>query len=149
MWFMRQFCNGNRHHRFFCNRQAFQGTGRLQLWLHPYCVLCNLYHLPATGGGFYKCLETAFGNLPSHIKHHQETCGIVKHFIHQCPDNEDPSGHIVFVILDGLNNISGLSADQVDNLLLQKEKFWIGTLCTMHKGMNLTHDWNRTKRCDK
>ena len=64
-------------------------------------------------------------------------------------DDEDPTGHLVFIILDGLNNISGLSKEERDDLLLQKEKFWIGTLCTMHKGMNSTHDWNRTKRCDK
>ena len=78
-----------------------------------------------------------------------ETCSIVKHFLHDCPDNEDPSGHLVFVILDGLDNTSGLSGEEVDDLLLQKEKFWIGTLLTMHKGMNSTHDWNRAARCDK
>ena len=85
----------------------------------------------------------------SHIKHQHETCGIVKHFIHQCPSGENPGDDMVFIILDSLNNISGLSEDQIEDLLLQKEKFWIGTLCTMHKGMNLSHDWNRNKRSDK
>ncbi len=112
-----------------------------------YCAICTICQ--QQGVGSTNAWKPRLAIYNSHIKHHQETCGIAKHFIHQCPDNEDPSGHLVFVILDGLNNISGLSADQVDNLLLQKENFWIGTLCTMHKGMNLTHDWNRTRRCDK
>ena len=112
-----------------------------------YCAMCT------------KCLQQGVGSTEhwkqrcaiykSHIRYHRETCGISKHFIHQCPDDEDPTGHLVFIILDGLNNISGLSKEERDDLLLQKEKFWIGTLCTMHKGMNSTHDWNRTKRCDK
>ena len=112
-----------------------------------YCAICT------------KCCQQGVGSTivwkprlacyKSHIKHHHETCGIVKHFIHQCPNDENPGDHLVFVILDSLNNISGLSEDQIEELLLQKEKFWIGTLCTMHKGMNLTHDWNRTKRSDK
>ena len=112
-----------------------------------YCAICTL------------CLKQGVGSTvnwkqrlaiyKSHIKNKHETCSIVKHFIHDCPDNEDPSGNLVFVILDGLNNTSDLSAGELDDLLLQKEKFWIGTLLTMHKGMNSTHDWNRTSRCDK
>ena len=85
----------------------------------------------------------------SHIKNGHETCSIVKHFIHDCPDNEDPSGNLIFIILDGLDNVSGLTTEEIDDLLLQKEKFWIGTLLTMHKGMNSTHDWNCTKRCEE
>ena len=85
----------------------------------------------------------------SHIKNKHETCSIVKHFLHECADEENPSGNLMFVIVDGLENISSLSKVEIDKLLLQKEKFWIGTLLTMHKGMNSTHDWNRTARCDK
>ena len=73
----------------------------------------------------------------------------MKHFIHTCTDAEDPSGNLVFIIVDGLDNISGLGEREIDELLLQKEKFWIGTLLTMHKGLNSTHDWNRTARRDK
>ena len=112
-----------------------------------YCAICTL--CMEQGVGSTVIWKPRLAVYKSHIKNKHESCGIVKHFIHQCPDDEDPSGHLVFVILDGLNNISGLSDDQIDNMLLEKEKFWIGTLCTMHKGMNLTHDWNRTKRCDK
>ena len=85
-------------------------------------------------------------NYKSHIKKGINTCGIVKHFLEDCVDHEDPCGNLIFFIIDGLNNTDGLSMEQIDNLLLQKEKFRIGTLVTMHKGMNLSHDWNRTSR---
>lgn len=112
-----------------------------------YCASCTL------------CLEQCVGstvnwkprlaNYKSHISNGHENCGIVNHFLTQCHDTEDPTGHLVFHILDGLDNILGLSEEERNDLLLQKEKFWIGTLLTMHKGMNSTHDWNRTKRCEK
>ena len=37
-------------------------------------------------------------------------------------------------------NTSSLSPDDIDDLLLQKEIFWISTLVTIHKGLNSTHD---------
>ena len=112
-----------------------------------YCATCTL--CCKQGVGSTVNWKSRLSIYKSHIKNKHETCSIVKHFLHDCPDNEDPSGHLVFVILDGLDNTSGLSGEEVDDLLLQKEKFWIGTLLTMHKGMNSTHDWNRAARCDK
>ena len=112
-----------------------------------YCAICTM--CCQQGVGSTVNWKPRLSIYKSHIKNGHETCSIVKHFIHECPDNGDPSGNLVFIILDGLDNISGLSAEEIDDLLLQKEKFWIGTLLTMHKGMNSTHDWNRTERCDK
>ena len=112
-----------------------------------YCVICTM--CCQQGVGSTVNWKPRLSIYKSHIKNGHETCSIVKHFIHECPDNGDPSGNLVFIILDGLDNISGLSAEEIDDLLLQKQKFWIGTLLTMHKGMNSTHDWNRTERCDK
>ena len=112
-----------------------------------YCAICTSCSKQGVGStvGWKKRLAT----YKSHIKHKRETCSIVKHFIHNCRNNVDPSSHLMFIILDGLDNVSGLSGDEIEDLLLKKEKFWIGTLLTMHKGMNSTHDWNRTARCDK
>ena len=42
-----------------------------------------------------------------------------------------------------------MKAVDIEDLLLQKEKFWIGSLITQHKGLNSTHDWNRNKRIEK
>ena len=68
----------------------------------------------------------------------------MKHFIDVCCGDR-----LNIHIIDSVNNISGLSSDQIDDLLLQKEQYWIGTLLTQHKGLNSTHDWVRKKRTEK
>ena len=88
-------------------------------------------------------------NYKSHINNNHKTCGIVRHFLEDCVDEEDPTGNLIFYIVDGLNNTDNLTSEQIDDLLLQKEKFWIGALLTMHSGMNTSHDWNRTRRNDR
>ena len=50
---------------------------------------------------------------------------IVNHFIDVGSDRDDPSKNIRFIIIDRLNNKTNLSPDKTDNLLLQKERFWI------------------------
>ena len=52
-------------------------------------------------------------------------------------------------MIDQLNNRNRVSPDDIDDLLLQKESFWISTLVTMHKGLNSTHDWNRKRRTER
>ena len=49
-------------------------------------------------------------------------------------------------LIDAVNNVDGLNDVEIDGLLLEKEKFWIGSLVTMHKGLNSSHDWNRKVR---
>ena len=73
---------------------------------------------------------------------------IVNHFIDVCSDTDDSSGNIRFIIIDQLNNTSSLSSDEIDDLLLQKERFWISTLVTIHKRLNRTHDWNSKRRTE-
>ena len=68
------------------------------------------------------------------------SCSIVNHFIDVCSDTDDPSRNIRFIIIDQLNNANSLFPDDIDDLLLQKERFWILTLVTIHKGLNSTHD---------
>ena len=74
---------------------------------------------------------------------------IVNHFIDVCSDTDDPSRNIRFIIIDQLNNIKSLSPDEIDDLLLQKERFWISTLVTIPKGLNSTHDWNRKRGTER
>ena len=74
------------------------------------------------------------------------SCSIVNHFIDVCSDTDDLSRNIRFIIIYQLNNTNSLSLDDIDDLLLQKERFWILTLIAIHKGLNSAHDWNR-KRC--
>ena len=77
-----------------------------------------------------------------------QSCSIVNHFIDVCSDTDDPSRNIRFIIIDQLNNANSLFPDDIDDLLLQKERFWILTLVTIHKGLNSTHDWNRKYRTE-
>ena len=54
-----------------------------------------------------------------------------------------------FTIVDSLNNADSLTNDEIDDLLLKKEKFWIRTLVTQHHGLNSKHDLNRKKRWER
>ena len=81
-------------------------------------------------------------NYKSHINKKVRSCSIVNHFIDVWSDTDDPSGNIRFIIIDQLNNKQP-SPDGIDNLSLQKERFWVSTLVTIHKGLNSTHDWNK------
>ena len=54
-----------------------------------------------------------------------------------------------FTIIDQLNNTNSLLSYEINHLLLQKEKFWIPVLLTIHKGLNSTHEWNRKRRTER
>ena len=79
-----------------------------------------------------------------HVKKRKLACGIVRHFIETCNDNW--FNNLRFNIVDYLNNADGLTDDEIDDLLLKKEKFWIRTLVTQHHGLNSKHDLNRKRR---
>ena len=106
-----------------------------------YCIKCS-----KQGVGSTVDWKPRLSNYKSHINKKVYSCHIVKHFINDC------SGHplqIKFHIIDSLNNVEGLSSDEIDDLLLQKEQYWIGTLLTQYYGLNSTHDWKRKRRNDR
>ena len=78
-----------------------------------------------------------------------QSCSTVNQFIDVCSDTDDPSGNIRFIIVHQLTNTNSLSSDEIDDLLLQKERFWISTFVTIHKGLNSTHNWNRKRRTER
>ena len=86
-------------------------------------------------------------NYKSHIKNGIKTCRIVRHFVEECVDKN--FSNLKFMIVDVVNNTDTLSKDEIENLLHEKEKFWIGTLVTQHQGLNGTHDWSRKKRTER
>ena len=51
-------------------------------------------------------------------------------------------------IIDQLNNTKSLPSDEIHDLLLQKERFWISMLLIIHKGLNSTHDWDRNRQTE-
>ena len=71
-------------------------------------------------------------------------CSIINDFIDVCNDTDDPSKNMRFITIDQLNNTNSLYPHEIDDLLLQKERFWILTLVTIHKRLSTTRDWNRT-----
>ena len=109
-----------------------------------YCTKCG-----EQGTGSTVSRKPRLSNYKSHIKQSVHSCKIVKHFIEKCNDPIVPFKYLRFVILDVLTNTESLSKDDIEDLLLKKEKFWCGTLVTQHKGLNGSHDWNRVKRTEK
>jgi hypothetical protein len=112
-----------------------------------YCATCT--KCKKQGVGSTVSWKPRLSNYKSHITKGRETCGIVKHFINDCVNKDSPTGHLLFQIIDCLTDVDNLSSEEIDNLLLTKEKFWIGTLVTQHAGLNCSHDWNRSKRSEK
>ena len=87
-------------------------------------------------------------NYKSHIEKNVRSCKITIHFIDKFCNEEIPFTYLAFVIIEVVNNTPGLTRNQIEDLLLEKEKFWISTLVTQHQGLNSTHDWNRSKRTE-
>ena len=81
-------------------------------------------------------------NCKSHIKKNVHSCNIATHFIDECCDEIFSIRWLAFVIIDMVNNPSGLTRNQREELLLGKEKFWFGNVVTQHQGLNSNHDWN-------
>ena len=73
----------------------------------------------------------------------------MKHFIEPCTDTVNPSDYLRFILIDCVTNTENSSKEEIDDLLLGKENFWIGTLCTIHKGLNNYHDGRRVRRNQK
>ena len=109
-----------------------------------YCKKCK-----KQGVGSTISWKPRLRNYKSHIKKNVRSCKIATHFIDECCDEEIPFKYLAFVIIDVVNNTSGLTRNQIEDLLLKKEKFWIGTLVTQHQGLNSTHDWNQAKQTER
>ena len=71
-------------------------------------------------------------NYKSHTKNNVKSCKIVRHFIEECKGVPN----LGLIIVDVLNNVGHFSSDEIEDLLLQKQQFWIGTLVTQRKGLN-------------
>lgn len=109
-----------------------------------YCLKCKKQGIGSTCNWKHR-----LANYKSHIKKQVISCQIVKHFIECCNDVENPTKYLRFILIDYVDNTSNLPTEKVEEILLEKEKFWIGTVCAIHKGLNGFHDWRRTKRAQK
>ena len=106
-----------------------------------YCKLCG-----KQGIGSTIKWKPRLANYKSHII---LSCQIAKHFIEECKCQLNPCKSLGFILLYTINNTESLTLVEIDKLLLEKEKFWIGTLVTQHKGLNGSHDWNRSNHSER
>lgn len=111
--------------------------------------VCECKRCKKQGVGSTLNWKPRLGNYKSHIRNGHMTCCIVKHFAEECPHPDHSVEYLSFHIIDAVDNAEGLSPEKLDYLLLEKEKRWIRNLLTCHKGMNSTHDLNRTKRNER
>ena len=98
-----------------------------------YCAICNKCN--SQGVESTVMWKSHLANYKYHINKIPSCC-ISKHFFQTCIDEDDQLSHVKFVILDKINNADNLSAEEIEDLLLQKEKFWIGTLVTQRNERN-------------
>ena len=52
--------------------------------------------------------------------------------MNECCGKEIPFKYLEFIIIDVVNNTSGLTRNKIEDLLLKNEKFLMGTLVTQH-----------------
>ena len=142
-------CNNLVHSNTFKS----QATGRVFfIRASLTCITPNVIYLLSCkrclkqGVGSTGDIKKRWGNYKSHTNKSKDTCSITKHFNRICRCSDNPPSLMSIQLIDFLNNTNSLTPAEQDDLLLQKEKFWIGTLISMHKGLNSSHDWNRKKR---
>ena len=149
-------CDSCKHYVVGNNFIKATATGKLfQLRKNLDCSTINVIYVAECknckmqGVGSTTTWKPRLSNYKSHIKNGHNTCRIVRHFREVCTNITNPVEHLSFHIIDAVDNTGGLSPEQIDELLLDKEKRWIRNLVTCHQGMNSTHDLNRTKRNER
>ena len=78
-------------------------------------------------------METKIMHYKSHIKKNDRSCKIETYLAMNSVMRKDL--YLAFVIIDAVNNLSVLTYNQIEDLLLEKEKFWISTLVAQHHGI--------------
>ena len=81
----------------------------------------------------FKVIRDIYKPYFTDIRKNVCSCKIATHFIDECYEEETPFEHLGFFIIDVANNISGLTPNQIEDLLLKTETFLIGTLVTQHR----------------
>ena len=94
-----------------------------------YCLKCKKQGIGSTSSWKHR-----LANYKCHINKKVKLCQIAKHFIECCSDADNATKHLRFVLIDFVDNTTDLSNDKIEGILLEKEKFWIGTICAIHKG---------------
>ena len=142
-------CNSLTHSRTF----KCHATGR-SFVIRPKlcCTSINVVYLMSCanclhqGIGSTQNMKPRWANYKSHSNKKINSCSISRHFNEICRCVNNPREYMQIQLIDSVDNTNNMNRDEIDELLLKKEKFWVGSLVTMHKGMNSSHDWNRKQR---
>ena len=117
------------------------------------CIKANIIYLAYStkcgkqGVGSTKNWKPRLSNYKSNIKSKDKSCSIVKHFIDSCTGTANTYNYLRKIILIGcVSNTENSTQEEIDDLLLKKENFCMGTLCTIHKGLNDSHYSRRVRR---
>ena len=94
------------------------------------------------GVGLSKNFPSRLSTYKTHSKEKYDGCGISIHWNHVCRQDDNPVAYMNFQLIDCVDNTEAMDDKQIRSLLKEKERFWIGTLVSIHKGMNNTNDWN-------
>ena len=86
-----------------------------------YCLNCQKQGLGSTVSW-----KPNLRSCKSHIKNNVKSCKIVRHFIEECKG----VSNLRFIVVDVLSNVDHFSSNEIEDLLLQKQQFWIGALVT-------------------
>ena len=97
----------------------------------PFCTKCGNQDVGPTENW-----KPRLSNYKSYIKNKVKSCSIVKHFIGLFTDTVNPSKYLRFILTDCVTNTENSSKGEIDDLLLEKDNFWIGTLCTIRVRRN-------------
>ena len=123
--------------------------------IHLTCTTPNMIYLAywtkcgKQGVGSTENWKPRLSNYKSHIKKKVKSCSILKHFIDSCTDTVNPSKYLRFTLIDCVTYTENSKKEEIDDFLLEKENFWIGALCTIHKGLNDYNDWRHVRRNQK
>ena len=109
-----------------------------------YCTTCGKLRVVSTENW-----KPQLSNYKSHLKKKVKLFSIMKHFNDSGTDTVSPSKYLSFILIDCVTNTKNSSKEEIDDLLLEKENFWIERLCSIHKGLNNYHDWRQVRRNQK
>ena len=87
--------------------------------------------------------KTRFRIQKSNIKTNKERCGSARHFDSKCYHDTNP---FQYLKVQSIEQVQSNSLDNIEDVLLDREKYWQSQLFTITKGMSSILDLYSSKR---
>ena len=98
------------------------------------------------GVGLAKNFPSRLSTYKTHSREKYDGCGVSIHWNRVCRQDSNPVAYMSFQLIDCVDNTGDMDDTKIQSILDDKERFWIGTLVTMQKGMNNSNDWNKGRK---